>query len=64
MANLELEALNQQLSETAMELEIQTEELLTQRGERDELLRSEREARVEAEEANRAKAEFLAMMSH
>ncbi|MEP6509190.1 MAG: ATP-binding protein, partial [Gemmatimonadales bacterium] len=63
-ANSELEVLNQQLSETAVELETQAEELLRQRGEREELLLREREARVEAEEANRAKAEFLAMMSH
>lgn len=63
-SNAELEALNQQLSETAIELEMQTEELLKQRSEREELLHRERQARVEAQNANRAKADFLAMMSH
>jgi signal transduction histidine kinase len=46
----ELEALNQQLQENATELEMQAEALET--------------ARAEAEEANRAKSDFLATMSH
>jgi chemotaxis family two-component system sensor kinase Cph1 len=62
--NAELETANQNLSETAIELEVQTEELLRQRDEREVLLGSERQARGEAERANRAKADFLAMMSH
>jgi chemotaxis family two-component system sensor kinase Cph1 len=62
--NAELETANRHLSETAMELETQTEELLRQRDERETLLDRERQARSEAERANRAKADFLAMMSH
>ena len=62
--NAELEAANQNLSETAIELEVQTEELMRQRDEREILLDRERQARGEAERANRAKADFLAMMSH
>ena len=62
--NAELEAANQNLSETAVELEVQTEELMRQRDERELLLDRERQARGEAERANRAKADFLAMMSH
>jgi signal transduction histidine kinase len=49
-STVELEMLNQQLQENATELEMQTEALET--------------ARAEAEEANRAKSEFLATMSH
>jgi signal transduction histidine kinase len=62
--NAELETANQNLSETAIELEVQTEELMRQRDEREVLLGSERQARGEAERASRAKADFLAMMSH
>jgi light-regulated signal transduction histidine kinase (bacteriophytochrome) len=64
MMNAELETANQNLSETAIELEVQAEELLRQRDERETLLDRERLARSEAERANRAKADFLAMMSH
>lgn len=60
-----------QLSETAIELEHQTEELQTQAVHLEELM-SELEAAneelqtrtTEAEQANRAKADFLATMSH
>ncbi len=69
--NAELEALNDQLTENATELELQTEELrvqqeslLEEREAREAALVRERAARGEAETANRAKSEFLAMMSH
>ncbi len=62
--NAELKAANQTLSESAMELEVQAEELIQQRAEREQLLDREREARSEAERATRAKSDFLAMMSH
>ena len=62
--NAELEIANEQLVETATELELQAEELRVQA----EALLEERDAREEAREeavaANRAKSEFLAMMSH
>ncbi len=62
--NAELEATNDQLEELVAEMEEQTEELVRQRAERERILAAEQDARTEAEEANRAKAEFLAMMSH
>ena len=76
--NAELEAANEQLRESAVELEVQaeelaaqtdelrasTDELLEQREAREQALDREREARTEAERANSAKADFLAMMSH
>ena len=52
------------MEESASELEAQTQELLVQRAEREQLLANERDLRAEAERANRAKAEFLAVMSH
>ncbi len=64
LLNAELEMANQSLSETAVELETQTEALLQQRKEREEILLSEQEARKDAQRANRAKSDFLAMMSH
>ncbi|HET7228606.1 MAG TPA: ATP-binding protein [Longimicrobium sp.] len=64
LLNRDLALANAQLEETAVELETQAEELMHQRGERDELLERERELRGEAERANRAKADFLAVMSH
>ena len=62
--NQELERANEQLAAAAAALETQTETLLRQSEERELLLEREREARDEAERANRAKFEFLAMMSH
>ena len=62
--NEELYVTNAQLTESATELEVQAEQLLRQRGEREALLVSERVARSDAERANRAKADFLAVMSH
>ena len=62
--NAELLLMNAQLEETAVELELQAEELLEQRVLREQLLASERQARGDAESANRAKADFLAVMSH
>ena len=62
--NTELMLANAQLEESAVELELQADELQEQRIQRDELLTSERSARSEAENANRAKADFLAMVSH
>jgi light-regulated signal transduction histidine kinase (bacteriophytochrome) len=69
--NAELEAANEQLMESATELEmqaeelrVQTEALLDEQSAREDALERERQARSEAEEANRAKSEFLAMMSH
>ncbi len=53
----ELEATNEELQAATEDLAVQTEE-----AERGALL--ERQARAEAEEANRAKSEFLATMSH
>ncbi len=76
--NEELEAANEQLQRNAVELEMateelemqteelrqQTDELLTERDGRERALAGERQARDDAERANQAKAEFLAMMSH
>jgi light-regulated signal transduction histidine kinase (bacteriophytochrome) len=62
--NAELEMANRQLSDSAVELEVQAEELLRQGDERERLLDRERAARDEAERANRAKFDFLAMVSH
>ncbi len=76
--NEELEHANERLRESAVELEVQAEELNAQaeelrattddlvqeREERELLLVSERTARADAEAANAAKAQFLAMMSH
>jgi chemotaxis family two-component system sensor kinase Cph1 len=64
LLNHELALANAQLEETAVELETQAEELMEQRAEREELLVRERELRAEAEDANKAKASFLAVMSH
>jgi PAS domain S-box-containing protein len=61
---LELEFQPQQLQEQTSELEAQSEELVTAN---DELLARTEElehARATAEEANRAKSQFLAVMSH
>jgi light-regulated signal transduction histidine kinase (bacteriophytochrome) len=60
----ELEMANQRLAETTTELETQTAALLDQRGEREALAKRERLAQAEAERANQAKFDFLAMMSH
>jgi len=62
--NAELETANAQLAESAAELEAQADELVHQGEEREQLLDRERQAREEAERANRAKFDFLAMMSH
>ena len=64
LLNRDLAMANAQLEETAVELETQAEELMQQRAEREELLLRERELRAEAEDANQAKASFLAVMSH
>jgi chemotaxis family two-component system sensor kinase Cph1 len=64
MLNAELMLANAQLEESALELEVQADQLVEQRTQRDELLERERSARAEAENANRAKADFLAMVSH
>ncbi len=59
-----LEAVNSQLQEQALEMELQTIELEAQA---EELQRSNAElasAKVKADEANRAKSDFLATMSH
>ncbi|HKP75710.1 MAG TPA: ATP-binding protein, partial [Longimicrobiaceae bacterium] len=62
--NRELALANAQLEETAVELEVQAEELMEQRSEREAALERERALRAEAEGANQAKADFLAVMSH
>ncbi|MDF1504790.1 ATP-binding protein [Roseisolibacter sp. H3M3-2] len=69
--NAELATVNDQLMESATELELQAEELrmqtellLEERTAREDALDRERAARGEAEAANQAKSEFLAMMSH
>jgi chemotaxis family two-component system sensor kinase Cph1 len=64
LLNRELAVANTQLEETAVELECQAEELMQQRAEREEMLSRERTLRAEAEGANQAKADFLAVMSH
>ncbi|WP_420130526.1 ATP-binding protein [Longimicrobium sp.] len=64
LLNRDLELANAQLEESAVELETQAEELMHQRAEREELLVRERELRADAEDANKAKASFLAVMSH
>ena len=62
--NAELRVANAQLEEAAVELELQADELIDQRTQRELLLERERRARSDAERANRAKADFLAVMSH
>ena len=62
--NEELLATNAQLAESAAELQVQAVELEGQREHREILLARERQARAEAERANRAKADFLTIMSH
>ncbi|MEO8337080.1 MAG: ATP-binding protein [bacterium] len=62
--NEELVFSNAQLEESAVEMELQTEELVEQRELREAALENERHARNEADNANRAKADFLAIMSH
>jgi two-component system, chemotaxis family, sensor kinase Cph1 len=64
LLNRDLALANAQLEETAVELEVQAEELMHQRAEREQLLELERELRGQAEDANKAKADFLAVMSH
>jgi chemotaxis family two-component system sensor kinase Cph1 len=64
LLNRELALANAQLEETAVELEVQAEELMEQRAQREQLLERERELRAVAEDANKAKADFLAVMSH
>jgi signal transduction histidine kinase len=53
-----------ELEMQAEELRVQTEALIDEQSAREDALERERQARAEAEEANRAKSEFLAMMSH
>jgi signal transduction histidine kinase len=74
----ELSDRNAQLEDQAQELELQAEELQAQAAQleelthelrhaadaREELLESEQQARIAAEEANTAKSRFLAAMSH
>ncbi len=62
--NEELLASNIQLEEIAAELQAHALELARQREHREMLHAREREARTEAERANRAKADFLTVMSH
>ena len=62
--NEELLATNAQLEESAAELQVHALELASQREHREVLHAREREARSEAEGANRAKADFLTIMSH
>jgi chemotaxis family two-component system sensor kinase Cph1 len=62
--NLELRLANAQLEGAAVELELQADELINQRAQRETILERERFARLDAEGANRAKADFLAVMSH
>ena len=62
--NAELQTSNMQLQASAIETEVQAQQLREQRLVRERLLQSEREARAEAERANKAKADFLAVMSH
>ncbi len=62
--NEELLASNIQLEESATELQVRALELSRQREHLEILHAREREARTEAEGANRAKADFLTIMSH
>lgn len=62
--NAELESTNAQLEQSALELQMQADELLIQREYREALLESERDAREQAERANRARADFLGVVSH
>ena len=62
--NEELLASNIQLEESAAELQVHALELSRQREHLEILHAREREARTEAEGANRAKADFLTIMSH
>ena len=64
LLNEELLATNAQLEESAAELEVQALELTEQREALDALLLSEQGSRKQAERANSAKADFLAVMSH
>ena len=61
---VELEAQQQQLEEQAAELEVQSEELLSANDRLQSQAQDLRRARDAAEEANRAKSQFLAVMSH
>jgi chemotaxis family two-component system sensor kinase Cph1 len=62
--NADLADANSRLENSAAKLEAQADELMAQGEERERLLARERAARDEAERANQAKFEFLAMMSH
>ena len=64
LLNEELLATNARLEESAAELEVQALELADQREALVALLLSEQGARKDAERANSAKADFLAVMSH
>jgi signal transduction histidine kinase len=55
---------NLQLEEQSVELELQAEELQVQAAQQEDLLEELRQRSEEAEQANKAKSDFLAAMSH
>ena len=63
-ATEEMSALNEQLEESMMELDLKNQELLDMNAELEKQQIIAHEAKVQAEEASRAKSDFLANMSH
>ncbi len=63
-ASAKLSMMNEQLEDNMAELESKNRQLLTLNGEFDKQRELAHEAKLQAEEANRAKSDFLSSMSH